>query len=100
MEDEKDVEEVYRERNLLALALAKHGRNVCFCWKVDPENEDWAIVYIDTSKGQISYHVPRSMVELLLGQSEEYRKNKNEPVWDGHSDKEKNIRLQKWIFEG
>ncbi|PHQ39077.1 hypothetical protein DJ69_08135 [Halorubrum persicum] len=64
-QDEKALEDVYRERNLLACALAvatdaPSGR------KPAPDaGDEWAIVWIETPMGQVSWHVPADLAESI-----------------------------------
>lgn len=94
---EKELDSVYRERNLLACTLAtlfeSHAYNMAG-WCPAPDTDDeWAIVWIYTPFGQLSWHVPREMAdELGPPQAED--------EWDGHSTTEKNDRLASWANDG
>jgi len=101
MTDEKTAQEVYEDRNALALALAETARNLHLerpgsskfraCWKPDEgddaDADEWAIIYVWLPTGQVSWHVPRDLAE----QSELPRKFAE---WDGHDRAEKNRRLR------
>lgn len=90
---QKDLDEVYIDRNLLACALAQ-ATDASSGWKPDPETPDeWAIVWIETPKGQVSWHVPRDMAELL-GPSQ------RDADFDGYGRELKNDRLATWASEG
>lgn len=89
----KETEDVYRDRNLLACALAQ-ATDAPSGWKPAPDNpENWGIVWIETPMGQVSWHVPREMAECLA------------PVrrysdYDGYDRQTKNDRLASWCDEG
>lgn len=92
--DEKKLNEVYAERNRLALTLARlaHalGHNAYF--GEDRENgPDWCILFIETPAGQVSWHIPWGEIP------------DDDPVplsfiakWDGHTKAQANRRLEKW----
>lgn len=98
----KTKDDVYRERNLLALALIRQmydasrmraherGTKVMECgWWLDRDDvngEQWAVVWANTPAGQIGYHVPREMVPDWL--------DKKDPNYDGYATEEKNRRVQ------
>lgn len=90
---EKDLDGVYEDRNLLACALAQ-ATDAPSGWKPDEESPDeWAIVWIETPKGQVSWHVPQEMAAFYvspLAHSE----------YDGYDRTEKNERLQEWCLVG
>lgn len=90
--DEKSIEEVYRDRNLLACAFAQ-----MVPWggyAEDPESpDDWAIVFGETPYGQVSWHVPLEMAERLNIPEREYE-------WDGHDREQKNDVLASWTQDG
>ena len=89
---EKDIDEVYRDRNLLACALAESTQ--IGGWTPDDENGDeWAIVFVETPHGQLSWHVPREMAESLVLRADWYEH-------DGHDRRIKNDRLASWTEEG
>jgi len=92
-ESEKEIDAVYEDRNLLACALAQ-ATYAPSGWKPDPESPDeWAIVWIETPVGQVSWHVPRDMAEDLAPpqQGAEY---------DGYDREVKNDRLADWAERG
>jgi hypothetical protein len=89
----KEIDEVYEDRNLLACALAQ-ATQAPSGWKPDPENpEDWAIVWIETPMGQVSWHVPREMAEELAPP-------KRDSKYDGYDRDVKNDRLTEWAYKG
>jgi len=88
-DSEKQIDEVYEDRNLLACTLA-NATGAPAGWKPDPESPDeWAIVWIETPNGQVSWHVPRDMAENIapLKQDSDY---------DGYDREVKNDRLAAW----
>ena len=92
--DQKSLDQVYEDRNLLACALAQ-ATHAPSGWKPAPDaSDEWAIVYIETPVGQVSWHVPIDMARALapkpMGRSE----------YDGHSREEKNERLADWAAKG
>lgn len=90
---EKDIDDVYRDRNILACAFA-HAVDAPSGWRPDPESpEEWAIVWVAAPLGQVSWHVPHDMAEKIgpLRYDVEY---------DGHDRWTKNQRLARWCFDG
>lgn len=90
---EKTRPEVYEDRNLLALAFAAIVDDVEGYesgWRLteddDADADQWAIVWADTPAGQVSWHVPR---ELVDGSTVAPKLQD----WDGHNRAEKNQRL-------
>jgi len=91
-QQEKSIEMVYEDRNLLACALTR-AVDAPSGWKWDPAEPGWAVMWIETPMGQVSWHVPRDMA-LGMGP---------DPGWadyDGYDREEKNDRLREWITEG
>ncbi len=92
-ETQKEIDEVYDDRNLLACALAQ-ATQAPAGWKPDPENEEeWAIVWIETPVGQVSWHVPREMAEDLAPP-------RRDSEYDGYDREVKNDRLASWADKG
>lgn len=88
-DDEKPIDSVYRDRNLLACALAQ-ATQAPSGWKPDPESpNEWAIVWIETPMGQVSWHVSREMAEALAPRQQDVE-------YDGYSREVKNDRLASW----
>ncbi|AAY24937.1 ORF 11 [Haloarcula hispanica virus SH1] len=106
MTEEKTIGEVYDDRNALVLGLAATvqrlhdklraaGQGAAMeyrtCWTeddgLDADADEWAIVYCWLPTGQVSWHVPREMVE----QTDIPKKSAE---WDGHDRAEKNQRLR------
>lgn len=92
---DKKLNEVYAERNRLALTLARlaHALGHDVCLAEDKENgPDWFILFIETPAGQVSWHIPWGEVDA---------ENLNLPYrftaeWDGHTKAQANRRLEKW----
>ena len=100
MTEGKTLDEVYRDRNLLALAFAEAinqldaGGYYNAVWRPaegdDADADEWAIVQVRTPEGQVSWHVPRELAEASnLRRSVE--------PWDGHDREEKNRRLARYV---
>jgi hypothetical protein len=94
------AEDVYRDRNLLACALANLRGPPMGGWTPadDPDDDDadadeWAIVWVETPMGQVSWHVPRDMAERLVRRNDRYE-------YDGHTREVKNDRMASWCDEG
>jgi hypothetical protein len=92
---EKDIDAVYRDRNLLACALVEScGSGVMGGWSPDETvSDEWAIVWLETPMGQMSWHVPREMANSLVTRNDGYE-------YDGHDREIKNDRLASWAEEG
>jgi len=87
---EATIDEVYAERNILAVTLAAVADEESG-WQPAPDADpmEWGVVWIETPEGQVSWHVPRSLCESspLPEQAYEY---------DGHDDELKETRLVMW----
>lgn len=94
--EEKSKSDVYRERNLLALAFIHElylNTAVVAGWWPDTDDvngEEWAVVWINlpADRGQVGWHVPREMVPYWLPRID--------PEYDGYSTSEKNGRLREY----
>ena len=79
-----DASGVYDERNRLTyLAIgeaAKLGLPVGF--RLDPQEPEWPVVFIELPTGQVSWHVPQHPRE-----------------WDGHTTRQKNERIDAYRAE-
>lgn len=97
----KDIDEVYRERNLLAIAFTRawkwwldtafpnHDGQVCGYWpdpNVDINGEATVVVWAYTTEGQVGYHIPQSMCPDWLPLAD--------PEFDGHGNDIKNRRVE------
>lgn len=80
---------VYRERAALVAHLTRIYPDSVLVHRADPAEEEWPVLYIDTSEGQLSWHISKADLDLFAhvpwGQAE----------WDGHTTEEKYERLQK-----
>ena len=87
-----NCDRVYRERNRLVATLTKLSMLSDHVHIVRDESEvdEWHIVYIEGPTGQMSWHVPKSDMDLFHGREiEEYW------PWDGHTTDEKYDRLSR-----
>lgn len=78
---------IYRERAALVAFLAK-------IWPAyfahnDPAEPDWAVLYVNTPAGQLSWHIAEEDRDLFP----RVRVDEYGPSWDGHSTEEKYTRL-------
>ena len=78
--------DVYRERAHFVAHLAKLYPSVV---GADPAEPDWAVVYVETPKGQLGWHISPDDMDLFS----------NIPFlssakWDGHTTEEKYERLR------
>lgn len=80
------INAIYRERNTLVAHLAAVYPSA-LAWN-DPDEPDWAVVYIETEAGQLSWHVSPDDIDLFKNVE---RKN---IVWDGHDTDIKYSRLR------
>lgn len=86
-----DVDNAYRERNLLVLFLTKLYPSFRGLHEEDPKwGSEWMnIIYIETPAGQLSWHIHDR--ELPMFEHLELRTEKD--LWDGHDTEEKYRRL-------
>ncbi|WIV67536.1 hypothetical protein [Natrialbaceae archaeon AArc-T1-2] len=105
MSEEKTLEEVYTDRNLLALAAAEMAVRLHLAlgppesayfdggW-YRPEADDadageWGVVSLETPEGQASWHVPIDLARRS-------HLTETVPDWDGHTRQVKNDRLRRF----
>lgn len=86
----KEIDEVYHDRNLLACLLVQVSQRPSG-YRVDPENDDWGIVWVYAPNGEISWHVPMDMIQT-------FDIRENEGLYDGYDREEKNERLLDWAI--
>lgn len=104
MTEEKTLEEVYRDRNLLAVAFATLVQELgvpdpdpyySAGWTGpapdDADAEEWAIVWARLKGDLVSWHVPRELAERS-----DLRRRPHD--YDGHSREEKNDRLTRFFL--
>lgn len=90
---EKEIDDVYYDRNLLACALVQ-ATDAPSGWKPDSESPDeWAIVWVETPVGQVSWHVPAEMAWDLAAPQQDV-------AFDVYDRNEKNLRLIEWCLKG
>lgn len=78
--------ELYDHRCLLYLNWCLETPNAC-SWR--PDFEGWFLLYRETSAGQISYHLPNTLLPLIEGKIE----HDDDAKWDGHSSQDVANRL-------
>lgn len=90
-DDDKDLNDVYEDRNLLACAFALATDNDSG-WKPDPDSpEEWAIVWAELPTGQVSWHVPRTLAE-------DFGPQRSGVMYDGYDREIKNNRLAAYCY--
>ena len=98
------LNEVYADRNqaaLLAAVLAGPGVTVGF--RVDPDEPDWPVLYIElphySPNYQVSWHIHKDeLAAMQLGGLSEFPYE-----WDGHTTEEKRERIAAFVkgaFDG
>lgn len=82
---------LYRERAHIIAALATQWPAVLSY--ADPQEPDWAVIFIYSPAGQLSWHIAPDDIELFphvpIVSSED-----RTAAWDGHSTEEKFRRIQ------
>jgi hypothetical protein len=78
--------DIYRERAYLTSYLSKRFPSY-LCYS-DPDEPNWAVLYVDTPEGQLSWHINPDDMDLFSHLS--VRKFAQ---WDGHTTEEKYERL-------
>ena len=89
------LEQVYGERNLIAQAFAAVMEELGWhvAWGVDPAEPDWPVLYVQTTHGQVSWHIPKA--ERIYEPS--HLCGHGPMVWDGHTPDEKAARLADFV---
>ncbi|OAQ52337.1 hypothetical protein HTG_11995 [Natrinema mahii] len=94
--DEKSLDEVYHDRNLLAIAFA---RAIRLTWGPNTAgwywHDGWPVVWVDTPPGQKSWHVTPDLEDVLERSS--LQQTDPEGGYDGHLRTLKNCRLARYI---
>ena len=87
--------QAYADRNLLVLLAADLAQDVGWRvgWKIDLDEPDWLLIFINLPTGQLSWHIPKD--DLPEGIFEMFADE-----WDGHSTEEKNRRIMEYIEGG
>lgn len=97
MPGEKTKDDVYFERNLLAIAFIRtysawhlhyHDELPEWGWW-DDDSDAYAVVWVNTQEGQVGWHVPIDMVPDWLPE--------RDPQYDGYTTDEKNRRFETLI---
>jgi hypothetical protein len=83
--------DVYTERAVLVSFLCQLYPSVMSY--NDPAEPDWAVVYIDTPAGQLSWHIAPKDVMLFAHISPPVDANDRRARWDGHTTRQKYLRL-------
>ena len=111
IEAKRQIDELYAERNMLALALGRAldgaGYPVGFGYddKLGDDATNWPIIYIDPTYGnggQVSWHLnaailPDGVVAFIHSVIARDTKKGDSFEWDGHSTVEKNERLAEYV---
>lgn len=79
------MDSVYRERAHLVAHLAALYPSA---FGVDPAEPDWAVLYVQTPEGQLSWHISSDDMDLFPHVSPVHH-----VTWDGHTTEEKYARL-------
>lgn len=82
------MDSVYRERAHLVAHLAAIYPSVI--GYNDPSEPDWAVVYVKSPEGQLSWHVSPDDMDLFG-----HVQRGDVITWDGHSTEEKYARLDR-----
>lgn len=79
------MDSVYRERAHLVAHLATVYPSVL---GIDPAEPDWAVCYVKSPKGQLSWHISPDDMDLFG-----HVPHGGHVTWDGHTTEEKYERL-------
>lgn len=95
-DDEKDVDDVYHDRNLLAIGFATaisqmFGPGFAGWYPHD----GWPVIWVETETGQKSWHVTPDLEDVI--ERSALAKRKPEAGFDGHDRLTKNSRLARYI---
>lgn len=84
------VERLYAERNACVVAIVRLARNAGHRagLRVDLEQPEWPVVSVELPTGQVSWHLPASLIADELPELEPHAQS-----WDGHDSAEKYRRL-------
>lgn len=83
---------VYRERAALVAHLAALYP-AAIVIGADPAEPDWPVIFIDTPKGQMSWHLSENDLDLFHFVTSWPADAVDAPKWDGHTTAEKYERL-------
>lgn len=83
---------VYRERaRLIAFLAACYPSAITL--DADPEASGWAVIYVDTPAGQMTWHLSERDLDLFPHVEKAGAEDPALPVWDGHTTAAKYERL-------
>lgn len=83
---------IYRERAMLVRVLAEWYPSTI---KIDENEPDWPIIYIELPTGQVSWHIAKEDMEIYAS----VRKNDETFRYDGHTTGEKYRRLMDYVCD-
>ncbi|USZ73249.1 hypothetical protein [Natronosalvus halobius] len=95
-ESEKSIDDVYHDRNLLAIAFAAI---VAMAW--GPESagyyyhDGWPVIWVETPAGQKSWHVTPDLEDVIKRST--LQESEPPKGFDGHDRVTKNSRLARYI---
>ena len=84
--------ELYKHRVLLWINLCLEQPEKCF-WR--PHYEGWPLLGMESSAGQITYHVQEEYLPLFKDKIKQ-----GGPEWDGHTSDDVLVRLKSKLFGG
>lgn len=88
---------VYSERaRLIAYLATNHDARIAYN---DPNEPDWPVIYIDTPRGQLSWHLSPDDLHLFphVPIAGRHITIDQAPAWDGHTTAEKYDRLARLV---
>lgn len=85
--------DIYRERaHLLAYLASLNASGLVH--GADPDAPEWPVLFVETARGQMSWHIAPADVELFGHVSQYDDKTRSWlTTWDGHTTEEKYARL-------
>lgn len=94
---EQQLQDLYSERNLLAAFAAQ------LTWVLggrvwigeDPDEPEWPVVYFETPKGQLSWHIRQEELPLFRN----VPRGTGSDQWDGHDTPTKLDRLRRMLTD-
>lgn len=92
--------ELYNHRCVIFMALMKSMPHRSWISNLHSDKsaiDGWFIVGMDFPQGQVTYHFPNNMWNLVIKTGASVREKA--PEWDGHSSDDVVSRLSKWIEE-
>lgn len=81
--------ELYLHRCILFVNFAKFCPFES-CYKHDDNTSGWFILYVETTEGQVSYHLPVSLLPVV----QQFAKEDPNHEWDGHTSEDVLKRLK------